>query len=398
MITVIDNIMGAGKSKRMISELNKEENQYRSFLWVTPYLNEIERVQQSTYRDIKTPHFWDRPKSEDVKRLLKAQSDIGITHELFKKFDDECKELIKGTGYTLIIDEAIEAVKPYTEFKSDDYSYLTNNKDIQTDSSGLIKWTGSELLEMRYSDVRTLAENKCLFKVNEKFFVWTFPADIFSLFDEVYILTYRFEGSILQAYFKLNEIDYTIKSVSQDGNFIIDYYEPEKEQYKQRFDLYEGGKHDNELFSKHGALSATWCKSSYNRQKLSYLANSIQNYIRNILNVKSSAVMWTTYKNTKDQLRKKGYANGFISCNLRGVNEYRNKTVLVYALNWFERPEIIAFFSQRGISIDQDNIALSMMLQWIWRSNIRMKDSNEKIHLYIPSKRMRELFINWLNE
>lgn len=397
MVIVIDSIMSAGKSTRMFRELNAEVNDYKKFLWVTPYLNEIERVQQNTYRDIKTPHCWDRPKREDVKRLLKAQSDIGVTHELFKKFDDECKELIKGKGYTLIIDEAIEAVKPYTEFKRDDYSYLTNNKDIQTDSSGLIKWTGSEL-DMRYSDVRTLAENKCLFKVNEKFFVWTFPADIFTLFDEVYILTYRFEGSILQAYFKLHEIDYTIKSISRDGESFIDYYEPNKDVYKQRFDLYKGGKLDNEMFAKYGALSATWCRASYNKQKLAYLGNAMQNYVRHILNVKSSAVMWTTYKDIREKLSKSGYAKAFTACNLRGVNTYRDKTVLIYALNWFERPEIIAFFSQRGIAIDQDNIALSMMLQWVWRSNIRMKDSSEKIHLYIPSKRMRELFVNWLNK
>ena len=35
------------------------------------------------------------------------------------------------------------------------------------------------------------------------------------------------------------------------------------------------------------------------------------------------------------------------------------------------------------------------MLQWIWRSAIR---DGKPINAYIPSKRMRELLINWMND
>lgn len=35
------------------------------------------------------------------------------------------------------------------------------------------------------------------------------------------------------------------------------------------------------------------------------------------------------------------------------------------------------------------------MVQFIWRSRIR---NNEPIHVYIPSARMRNLFIRWLND
>ena len=39
-------------------------------------------------------------------------------------------------------------------------------------------------------------------------------------------------------------------------------------------------------------------------------------------------------------------------------------------------------------------LALSEMLQWVWRSAIR---DDKPINLYIPSRRMRELLIDWIN-
>ena len=46
------------------------------------------------------------------------------------------------------------------------------------------------------------------------------------------------------------------------------------------------------------------------------------------------------------------------------------------------------------IEIDEDGFALSELLQWIWRSQIRQ---GKPIILYIPSKRMRELLEDFLD-
>ena len=45
--------------------------------------------------------------------------------------------------------------------------------------------------------------------------------------------------------------------------------------------------------------------------------------------------------------------------------------------------------------MNEDLYSLSELIQWIYRSRIR---NGEKINLYIPSKRMRELLIDWLNK
>ena len=93
------------------------------------------------------------------------------------------------------------------------------------------------------------------------------------------------------------------------------------------------------------------------------------------------------------KLKGKGYANGFVSCNCRATNDYSNARYLAYCLNVYPHVGVSQFFEQHGIEIDADSYALSEMIQWIWRSNIR---AGGEIWLYIPSKRMRTLFDIWL--
>ena len=53
------------------------------------------------------------------------------------------------------------------------------------------------------------------------------------------------------------------------------------------------------------------------------------------------------------------------------------------------------FYEKHGIEVDEETYALSIMIQWIWRSAIR---DGKKVNLYIPSKRMRDLLNNWIDE
>lgn len=312
----------------------------------------------------------------------------------------ECRSFKKGDSsgvYSICWDEGLfrgyEA--PYHFAGKQDYEYLLNNNDITVNNNGLIEWTGSEL-NTRFDDVRILAKNKCLFKVDTNFFLWHFPHDIFTLFDKVYILTYLFNGSIMKYYFDLYNLMYEIKSIkSIDGMYqLVDYYIPDKSNIKKRISVYEGKLNTN-ISQNLNVLSATWCRSTRNKNDLIQMKNNFYNFRRNIVKASGQKTMWTCYKDCKKVLSGKGYTNSFVACNCRATNEYQDRTCLMYGVNWYENPEIYKFFSQRGISIDQDMIALSTILQWIWRSNIRVKDSNEMIYIYIPSKRMRDILINW---
>jgi len=396
-ITVIDSLMGTGKTSWIIDVLNSELE--KNFLYITPTLEETKRIEESVKnRKIYCPQNLGNGKIGNIANLLINQMDIASTHELFRRFDDKCKKALEENKYTLILDETLTAVEPYHFTGKDDYKYLLKNRDIAVNEDGLIEWIGSEL-DTRFDDVRILAKNKCLFKVDEKFFLWHFPHEIFTLFEKVYVLTYLFNGSIMKYYFDLYDLKYVTKSIKLiDGIYkITEHYKADKSKIRERINVYSGKLNDN-ISKKDNMLSATWSKSAYNKNELLQLKNNFYNYCRNVLKADSKKIMWTTFKHCKKDLTGKGYTNGFVSCNCRATNNFVDKTCLIYGVNWYENPEIVKFFSQHGITINQNEIALSTMLQWVWRSNIRVSNSNEIVSIYIPSVRMRSIFLNWLNE
>lgn len=389
--------MGSGKTSWAVNELlNKAQEE--NVLYITPYLSEIDRIKKATTRTMVSPENKGKGKIGNIAEMLNNQMDIASTHELFRRFDNKCKAALKENSYTLILDETLTAVEPYHFEKKDDYLYLLGKGDISVDADGLISWTGDRDLETRFDDVRTLADNKCLFKVDDKFFLWHFPVEIFNLFQKVYILTYLFDGSIMRYYFELYNVRYETKSISKtDCDYhLVDYYNPSKEDYQNRFHIYSGHLTEN-ISQKPNMLSANWCSSNYNKNEIEQLRNNLYNFYRHIIKTDGKNVMWTANKKIKSKLSGKGYTNGFVACNARATNEYSDKTCLMYCVNWFENPEIVKFFKKHGIEVDQDATALSTIIQWVWRSNIRIQDSKEIISLYIPSRRMRELFTNWLN-
>lgn len=94
----------------------------------------------------------------------------------------------------------------------------------------------------------------------------------------------------------------------------------------------------------------------------------------------------------------KDIAEGVIGCytafNLRATNAYSHKRVLAFCLNRYMNPVENRFFKENGVQVDEDLLALSDLLQWLFRSAIR---EGKPVQIYIPSKRMREVLQAWLN-
>ena len=60
-------------------------------------------------------------------------------------------------------------------------------------------------------------------------------------------------------------------------------------------------------------------------------------------------------------------------------------------------PFKVSFWKAQGIVIDTDNWALNELIQFLWRSNLRVTDSKLSVNVYIPSERMRGLLEAWIN-
>jgi hypothetical protein len=105
--------------------------------------------------------------------------------------------------------------------------------------------------------------------------------------------------------------------------------------------------------------------------------------------------MWSTFKDTKNSIKRKGFTRGFIPLNTKATNEFKDKTVLIYALNRFMDVPLKRYLENRGVEVNQDLWALNELLQWIFRSAIR---DGKPIKIYIPSRRMRSLLLEWIKD
>jgi len=392
--------MGQGKTQSMIQKMNDDKNTEYNYFYITPYLKEVDRIQKSCDRKFYQPDSQrgHGSKLTDLHNLLAENKDIVSTHSLFRMATDETRELIKSGKYILILDEVMDVVE-YLELSKSDLDTLINTNLI-TIENNTIKWNEKSELgldyEGRFSDIKNMAMNNCLFIVDGKILVWTFPISIFEYFEEVYVLTYLFNGQIQKYYYDLYNIEYEYYRVFKDEDKY--YISQDDKNYKEIKDRLKEKIHIiddkiNNIGDEDYSLSATWYKKNNNRMLMNKLKNNIYNFYHNKYNTKSNEIIWTTYKHYKTKLQGKGYAKRFIPLNARATNEYKDCKYLSYCCNIFVNPIYHKFFYQYDIKIDQDIYALSEMIQWIWRGAIREEND---IWLFLPSKRMRNLLEYWL--
>ena len=158
-ITVVDSIMGSGKTSWAINFIN--ENPDKNFLYIAPYLKETDRLNEATNHRLVRPINKGSGKLDDISDLLQNRANIASTHELFRRFDDKCREALKLNDYILIVDETLTAVEPFVFKEKQDYEYLVKNNDIKIHSDGMVEWIGSNL-KTRFDDVKILSQNHCL--------------------------------------------------------------------------------------------------------------------------------------------------------------------------------------------------------------------------------------------
>lgn len=386
--------MGSGKTTWGIQKLNTES--FTNFLYITPFLNEVDRIIKNTNRNFKQPTYKGKRKLDNLNDLLACQEDVASTHALFKQMDGESREHIKNGEYTLILDEVLDVIGPYDDIKNDDIKLLVESNCVTIDKDGFLLWNKDKLdYDTKYNEIKTMSENRSLLYVNQKLLLWKYPPDIFNLFEKIYILTYLFDASILKNYFDLYDIHYTVKSIKEEcGQYqLVDYFVPDTSMFRPLIKIYDG-KLNNNFFQKKTGLSKTWFTSNNNKAYIIQLRKNLYNYFSNITNAKSETIMWSTFKDYKNKLRGKGYSSKFVTYNCRSTNDYNDRYNLAYCINIYMHVATSQFFLQHDIQIDEDLYALSEMIQWIWRSRIR---NGQDINLYIPSIRMRTLLTNWID-
>lgn len=403
MIHVVDAPTGQGKTNAAINYMNSHNER---FLFVTPYKTELQRIIKSCpekkFCQPEAEYFKNTKvitKKNGIKRLFKSKRNIVTTHALFRLFDEEMIEFCKRYNYILILDEVTDVAEIYDELKPDDLKVLLE-KFVTVDNC-MLKWredkagyNGNKFLREK-----GLCDMNCLYVYGQTTMLWQFSIDIFSAFKESFILTYMFQGQLQKYYYDFHGLEYDRWYVK--GNNLDNYQlTPDRQEYgspSQNKSLVSivDGERMNSIGDDYYALSSTWYNDEKHQDDIDIVRKKLVTFFKHYAEGGSDYALWTCFIDDQESLKGKGYAKGFLSCNAKATNLYKNKNNLAYMINTFINPVIKQFFEGNGITVDGNMYALSSLIQWVWRSAIR---DGKPIKLYIPSSRMRNLFERWLDD
>ncbi|WP_423478949.1 hypothetical protein [Priestia megaterium] len=428
-INIVDAMCGAGKTSWAIQKINDAEKVAgfgtrpdKKYIYVTPFLKEVQRVTNSTKADFFQPDAKEGngSKLEHFKMLVELGKNIVTTHEIFKRLDSDTIDDIAEEGYTLIMDEAAQVIESLNDISDEDIYYLLKFKVIEIGDLGKVTWLDEEYGKRktsRFLDIKIMADNGTLFIQNNQAFYWTMNVKAFEAFDEVFILTYLFDAQEQKYYYDMLDVKYTKYSVQQDGERyeLVDYnpeMEPRQEMY-QLLDIYDGGLNHNYDHREEDAnskqlkqikqnqLSSGWFKDKATKEDIDQLNKNLVNYGGNVCSVPVEKIFWTTLssvapklKNKKCKFNSKGNRekDNFLPFNARATNDYADRTTMAFVYNRFMNPNDKQFFTSRGVEVNEDLLAVSDLIQFLFRGCIR---NGEKMNCYIPSERMRNLLKDW---
>ena len=455
MIYICDAIMGSGKTSAAINYL--KAHRADKTIYVTPFLDEVDRILTQCHGiALHTPsaatakrECGEYAKRKDFERLVRQGKSVVTTHSLFRELAPEITDVIKEQGYTLIVDENLEEIQMSgdSEGETDTVNGFTISDiavfvragdlietiDYSSESVEIATYRRSEAAkdltaDGKFSEFYKQVEARVLkayiFKSDGKrtgaSFYWMVRPELFTVFNDVIVMTYRFEGQGLYNIFRIFDLKYQYISINKtQRGFFFDFsggvgkYIPSYTKHIHDMIHIIDDEALNEIGAEENALSVSWFiredanAASGKGDKIKKLKNNIGNCFRNKWPGSSGGLgslvgkqinekrLWSTYKMFQDRLAGAGYSKNFLAFNSKATNDYRNAEYLVYAVNLYYFLPVKFMYNALGIEINDELYALSTMIQWIWRSAIR---DGKPVYLYLPSSRMRRILINWMNE
>ncbi|MCO5108432.1 MAG: hypothetical protein M9907_15335 [Burkholderiaceae bacterium] len=427
-VTVVDALMGSGKTTLVIRKMteiavsfeNLFEDGAHRFIYITPFLEEVERVKKALNEDpeiagsgagrnvVFDPVPEGGRKLSGLNRLLAEGQNIVATHALFKHVDEATGEALENYRYTLFVDEVAEWVERY-EISTQDLRMLFDSGRLKVNrETKRVDWVDPpEGYRGKFDSLRSLClQGKIVasrFAPNEDIpvlLLWQMPTEFLAHFERVYIFTHLFEGSDMSAYLRLHGVEVEKASIGQDGTMVP--YDPaiEAERVERIKHLVEIEEDPalNAVGRKTGRsnpLSKGWFDADRRNGEIgaTKLARATRNFFVHRCGTPSGSNLWSTFNKFRKALQGSGYARSFLACNARATNDYRDRVSLAYLVNLYRHPFIRGHFEDHGVATSDDFYALGTLTQWIWRSAIR---DGKPIKVFIPSERMRGLLRDWL--
>lgn len=422
-INIVDGVMGVGKSSQMIAGLNAAPN--TKYIVLTPTIAEVTRYKEGMSDQFNGNRSdivaLDTSESETkTERFLDAIKDgksVIATHALFSLLSGSDLAVISNISeYNLVIDETITLVdREYVKdadiqaLVDDGYIESVNHPTITDLKYYKLLNKGEGYLDGVGQDHRNTLKaviGKHVYSVNSHNVVFVVPPEKLTSFNSVVIMTYLYKGSETNAWldvFGIRRVHHNMipkgsgtTLISHSGNY-------SGAQFKQLLSIYSGADL-NAIGTKGRASKEPLTKAWMNGKgpthtDVKQLRNNTRTFFRRT-GVDKEDMLWTCYKDHRDKLRdsrydpKRGALVTWLEQGARGTNEYSDRHTMAFLVNVFAPVALTSFFSKHAAHFDQDNYALSRLLQWTWRSAIRR---GERVQLYLPSARMRALIGRWLS-
>jgi len=422
-VVVHDNIMGSGKTTamfNMMEEILKHDLSAR-FIYVSPLLKEVggyrlekdgkpvgdyqtgriqERLPEYCFR---FPLSTGEGKTRAMMDLIETGENIACTHSCFKGMTKDDIALIEFSGYTLIIDESIDAYDTLAISKSD-LKLALSSGTLFVDETNALTWDTvnnpiDEIDSAWQREVANICENHSAWLIDEQVILSEFPMPLLKAFESVEVMTYMFEATTMAAWCKANNV--TVVKSDALLNFGMRSEVSIKSMIKEKIKLYQPKSRKN------FALSYNWWANA-KQPTLDTLTTHAFNFAKNVnkldgitaddLIVTCPKNKWftDTESNTgKGKARGRSYSKAtWVSNTCRATNEYSAKRAVLYMSNKSPSPMLTKHLSSVDVSMDRTDYALSELLQFVWRGCIR---NGETMHLYIMNQELEKAFSNWLD-
>lgn len=409
--------MSSGKSHWMMEQIRewKLTDKFEQFVYLSPLLSEVGgelcnippakyldgRIQQQLPElKFTYPIPLRGSKSTHIRSLLHQGRNISATHNLFLGLDSSTVEVIKQYKNVLIIDECLDAYRVFSGITKKSLSSFISDRTFLIDPiTNKLSYNHNEhplpsVWEFR--ELADLCDTGCVFYVEGDAIVWEFPYEILSAFDEVWVLTYLFQGSFMYAWCKINNIE--IETVQPQLNRSTDEVKAYIRDCIELVETRSMCKIENYSYSQ------KWWEDDAVEEVVDKVRKCIESCLvttkskANDILITCPQLNWEhpseKGKKRRSLVKGKGFSKAvWLYSDARATNDYADKNTLVYLLGKNPNTLIYNFCYAKGVQINRDLFALASFLQWVFRGSVRKK---EKMYLIVPCKRMRDLYKTWL--
>lgn len=432
---VMDVLCGGGKTTEVINQISKSHKK-QPFMYISVLIDECHRIAGTYYeeddvykrpvkaesinlngeeywgydvdskhplktRNFRHPEYLGGTKTDSLEWLLENKHNISSTHQLFLNMSKEM--LTNAKDYILIIDEQLDVIHNYDGLDGRETKALFKKGILSLADDGLTLNFNREAFgrgetsvkDTRYQELAELCDLGRLACINNTFVVWQLDIELLLSFKEVWIATYMFDKSVMAQYLASHNISWETKTwgkTPQDIRHLINIVGVDD---ITSYDSMVRSRHHklNKVSSQYHHLSTNHFKRG-GKELVEVCRKNLRTYLYTNCEVKKGDYIYTTLKEYSRKIGGSRYVNSWVAMRCKATNQYSKVHNLAYMHNLYCPPHHQNYFDLRGYPVSGDDYSLSELVQWVWRSAIR---NGEEINLYIPSMRMRELFICWLN-